>query len=243
MNTDNAFRTLEKKIGYQFQDPTLLRQAFTHSSFTNEHKINKPKNYERLEFLGDAVLEMISSDTLFHLYEDLPEGELTRMRASLVCELALASRARAIKLDQYILLGKGEEATGGRKRDSIVADVMESLIGAIFIDGGIDFAESFIHHYVLSDMESKRIFFDSKTQLQEVVQRAFKDSVHYHIINVDGPEHDKVFHAEVVMGNQQIGQGSGHTKKAAEQEAAHSALLHLKENPAVQSAEGEDSCI
>jgi ribonuclease-3 len=224
---------LEQQIGYHFQDASLLWQAFTHSSFTNEHKINKPKNYERLEFLGDAVLEMISSNTLFHQYEELAEGELTRMRASLVCEMALASKARDLGLDQYVLLGKGEEATGGRKRDSIVADVVESLIGAIFIDGGIDEAESFIRHYVLTDMDKNLLFFDSKTKLQEVVQSTYKKSLRYHILDVNGPEHDKMFQAEVILGDKQIGIGSGHTKKAAEQEAAHAALVNLKNGSAL----------
>jgi ribonuclease-3 len=228
MNADQDFMQFEDTIGYRFQDAALLRQAFTHSSFTNEHKINKPQNYERLEFLGDAVLEMITSDTLFHQYEEMSEGDLTRTRASLVCELALASKARELSLDQYVLLGKGEEATGGRNRDSIVADVVESLIGAIFIDGGIDEAESFIRRFVLTDIENNRLFFDSKTKLQEVVQKTYRKAIRYRILDMVGPEHDKMFHVEVTMGDKQIGKGSGHTKKAAEQEAAYAALLCLQ---------------
>jgi ribonuclease-3 len=228
MNVDQDFIQLEDIIGYRFQDTALLRQALTHSSFTNEHKINKPQTYERLEFLGDAVLEMITSDTLFHQYEEMSEGDLTRMRASLVCEMALASKAREMGLDQFVLLGKGEEATGGRNRDSIIADVAESLIGAIFIDGGIDEAENFVRRFVLTDIEKNRLFFDSKTKLQEVVQREYRKVVKYRILGMSGPEHDKVFHVEVTIGDKQIGKGSGHTKKAAEQKAAYAALLRLK---------------
>jgi ribonuclease-3 len=242
MHADHNFQQLEDTIGYQFQDTSLLRQAFTHSSFTNEQKINKTKNYERLEFLGDAVLEMITSDTLFHQYKEMSEGDLTKMRASLVCELALASKARELGLDHYVLLGKGEEASGGRNRDSIVADVVESLIGAIFIDGGIDEAEHFIRHYILIDMENKRVFLDSKTKLQEVVQRTYKNSVRYHIMETNGPEHNKMFHAEVTLGGKQIGKGKGYTKKAAEQEAAYAALVHMTQDLA-EGTKGEDSCI
>jgi ribonuclease-3 len=242
MNANSNFKQLEDTIGYQFQDTSLLSQAFTHSSFTNEHKINKPKTYERLEFLGDAVLEMITSDILFHQYEEMSEGDLTRARASLVCELALASKARELGLEHYVLLGKGEEATGGRKRDSIVADVVESLIGAIFIDGGIGEAERFIRYYILMDMEKKRVFLDSKTKLQELVQRTNKDGVKYHIMEVKGPEHDKLFHAEVTLGDKQIGKGVGHTKKAAEQEAAYAALVQMTQDLA-EDTKGEDSCI
>lgn len=141
-NMKEALHELQGKIGYQFQDETLLKQALTHSSFANEQKINKLNNYERLEFLGDAVLELVSSEFLYNENEDMPEGQLTRLRASMVCEPALAYCARDIQLNTYILLGKGEESTGGRKRDSITSDVMEAVIGAIFIDGGIEHAKS-----------------------------------------------------------------------------------------------------
>lgn len=141
-NMRKALQELQEKIGYQFQEEALLKQALTHSSFANEQKINKLKNYERLEFLGDAVLELISSEFLYNENVDMPEGQLTRMRASMVCEPALAYCARDISLNSYILLGKGEEATGGRTRDSIISDVMEAVIGAIFLDGGIENAKN-----------------------------------------------------------------------------------------------------
>ena len=153
--TGEAFGALEEKIAYQFRDKTLLRQALTHSSYANEMKINKFEDYERLEFLGDAVLELVSSDFLFRERENTPEGELTKMRASMVCEPALAFCARDFSLEQYILLGKGEEATGGRNRDSIVSDVMEAVIGAIYLDGGLEEASAFIHRFILSDLEHK----------------------------------------------------------------------------------------
>ena len=148
-NRKEALKELQEKIGYQFRDETLLKQALTHSSFANEQKINKLGNYERLEFLGDAVLELVTSEFLFNENKDMPEGQLTRLRASMVCEPALAYCARDIRLGSYILLGKGEEATGGRKRDSIISDVMEAVIGAIFLDGGIENAKKYIYRCLL----------------------------------------------------------------------------------------------
>lgn len=149
---------LEKRIGYTFRDKKLLRQALTHSSFANEQKINKLEDYERLEFLGDAVLELVSSDFLFHENPQMPEGKLTKLRSSMVCEPALAYCARDLELGQYMLLGKGEEATGGRGRDSITSDVMEAVIGAMYLDGGFQAAHDFIHRFVLSDLENKILF-------------------------------------------------------------------------------------
>ena len=145
---------LEEKIAYRFRDGRLLRQALTHSSYANEMKINKYGDYERLEFLGDAVLEFVSSDFLYRQRKETAEGDLTKLRASMVCEPALAFCARELSLQQYILLGKGEQATGGRNRDSIVSDVMEALIGAIYLDGGIEEASAFIHRFILSDLEN-----------------------------------------------------------------------------------------
>ena len=149
---------LEDRIGYRFNDPMLLKQAVTHSSFTNEQKINRYGHYERLEFLGDAVLELISSDFLYHTYSQEPEGKLTKMRASMVCEPSLAFCARDIELGNFLLLGKGEESTGGRERESIVSDVMEAVIGAIYLDGGIEKAKEFIYRFILSDLEHKKLF-------------------------------------------------------------------------------------
>lgn len=230
---------LEERIGYRFQDITLLRQALTHSSFTNEQKINKQKNYERLEFLGDAVLELVSSEFLYHSHPQKSEGELTKLRASMVCEPALAFCAGDLELGQFILLGRGEENAGGRKRDSITSDVMEAVIGAIFLDGGIEPAKAFINRFILSDLEDKQLFYDSKTNLQELIQGTLKKELHYELAAQSGPEHDKTFLVEVYMDQEKIGAGEGRTKKAAEQKAAYEALLLLRGRNERQ----EDPCI
>ena len=227
-NMKEALHELQGKIGYQFQDETLLKQALTHSSFANEQKINKLNNYERLEFLGDAVLELVSSEFLYNENEDMPEGQLTRLRASMVCEPALAYCARDIQLNTYILLGKGEESTGGRKRDSITSDVMEAVIGAIFIDGGIENAKKFIYRFVLSDLEDKILFMDSKTLLQEEIQKKNTSQLRYELVGEEGPDHDKQFSVAAYLDGHLIGSGMGRTKKAAEQQAAYEALKKLK---------------
>lgn len=220
---------LEEKIGYHFKDMSLLRQALTHSSYTNEQKINKAKHYERLEFLGDAVLELVSSEFLYHANPDMPEGNLSKMRASMVCEPSLAFCAGDLELGQYMRLGKGEESTGGRKRDSITSDAMEAVIGAIYLDGGMEPAKAFIHRFILSDLEDKVLFYDSKSNLQEVIQGVLKKDFHYELLEESGPEHDKTFVVDVVMEQERLGRGSGRTKKAAEQQAAYRALLRLRE--------------
>ncbi len=219
---------LEERIGYRFQDPSLLRQALTHSSFSNEQKINKQKHYERLEFLGDAVLELVTSEFLYRHNPQMPEGELTKTRAALVCEPALAFCSRVLELGQFMRFGRGEELTGGRKRDSIVADAMEAVIGAIYLDGGMEPARDFIHRFVLSDLEDKQLFYDSKTNLQELIQGTLKKELRYVELKEYGPEHDKTFVAEVYMEDEKIGTGEGRTKKAAEQKAAYEALLLLR---------------
>lgn len=224
-----AIGRLEEKIAYRFQDDRLLRQALTHSSYANELKINKYGDYERLEFLGDAVLEFVSSDFLYRQREETAEGDLTKLRASMVCEPALAYCAREFALEQYILLGKGEEATGGRKRDSIVSDVMEALIGAIYLDGGIEEASAFIHRFILSDLENKQLFYDAKTILQELVQQGNEGELRYELVREEGPAHDKIFEVEAYVGEQKVGQGAGHSKKAAQQQAAYQALLARRE--------------
>lgn len=227
-NMKKALQELQGKIGYHFQNEVLLKQALTHSSFANEQKINKLNNYERLEFLGDAVLELVSSEFLYNENEDMPEGQLTRLRASMVCEPALAYCARDINLNIYILLGKGEEATGGRKRDSIISDVMEAVIGAIFLDGGIENAKKFIYRFVLSDLEDKILFMDSKTLLQEEIQKQNTAQLRYELVGETGPDHDKQFSVEAYLDDKLIGFGVGRTKKAAEQQAAYEALKRLK---------------
>lgn len=221
---------LEKRIGYTFRDKKLLRQALTHSSFANEQKINKLEDYERLEFLGDAVLELVSSDFLFHENPQMPEGKLTKLRSSMVCEPALAYCARDLELGQYMLLGKGEEATGGRGRDSITSDVMEAVIGAMYLDGGLKAAHDFIYRFVLSDLENKILFYDSKTVLQEMIQTMPEAVFEYVLTGEEGPDHDKEFLVDAVLDGKLIGKGKGRTKKAAEQQAAYEAILALRKN-------------
>lgn len=224
MFNQEKLKELERKIGYQFKKKELLKQALTHSSFSNEQKINKFANYERLEFLGDAVLELLSSRFFFDNYPEMSEGEMTRRRSSMVCEPALAFCARDISLGEYILLGKGEEATGGRKRDSIISDVMEAVLGAIYLDGGLSEADKFVKKYILSDLENKQLFFDSKTILQEKVQKAGKE-LSYVLLSETGPEHDKIFTVEAVIDGKTAGTGQGRNKKSAEQQAAYQVLL------------------
>lgn len=219
---------LEERIGYTFKNAELLRQALTHSSYANERRINKIGNYERLEFLGDAVLELVSSEFLYREHSQLSEGNLTKLRASMVCEPALAFCARDIRLEEFILLGKGEESTGGRKRDSITSDVMEAVIGAIYLDGGMTPAKAYIDRFILSDLENKRLFYDSKSNLQEVAQGKLKRDVEYELLDVQGPEHNQTFCVQVRIGEDVLGTGEGHTKKAAEQQAAYEALLLLQ---------------
>lgn len=222
-----SIERLEERIGYVFRDKNLIRQALTHSSYANERKINKVKDYERIEFLGDAVLEMVSSEFLYNGHGEMSEGQLTRTRAAMVCEPSLASCARDIELDRYILLGKGEEITGGRKRDSIISDVMEALIGAVYLDGGFEQARAFIRRFVLLDLEDKALFYDAKSILQEEMQKEGGD-IRYVLIGESGPEHAKSFSVEVYQGERLLGRGSGHNKKAAQQQAAYEALLRLK---------------
>ena len=220
-------KELEEKIGYEFKKKELIWQALTHSSFSNEQKINKYKNYERLEFLGDAVLELLSSQFFFETYPDMPEGEMTKLRSSMVCELALAYCARDISLGDYLLLGKGEEITGGRTRDSIISDVMEAVIGALYLDGGLSEADAFVKKYILSDLESKQLFFFFLTILQEEVQRDGQ-SLTYELVSETGPDHDKVFMVEARIDGQTVGKGQGRNKKSAQQQAAYQALLARK---------------
>ena len=218
----------QQVIGYQFQNKNLLRQALTHSSYANEKHMHRLSDNERLEFLGDAVLELVSSEHLFAQFPQMPEGELTRLRASLVCEPTLAFCAREIELGSFLRLGKGEEMTGGRHRDSVTSDALESVIGAVYLDGGFANAKEFVLKYVLNDMEHKKLFFDSKTIFQEMVQGNIPGEISYHPLGESGPDHDKTFSVEVWIGEQCMGQGSGRTKKAAEQMAAYRAICRLK---------------
>ena len=219
----------QKIIQYQFNNIGLLKNALTHSSYANEKKTGNYKDNERLEFLGDAVLELTSSEFIYTGNPDMNEGKMTRLRASIVCEPTLAMCARQIHLQEYIMLGKGEDLTGGRTRDSIISDALEALIGAIYLDGGFANAKEFIHRFVLNDLENKQLFYDSKTILQEVVQ-AHGLEVEYELTGDEGPEHDKKLNVIAKAGDLFVVKGTGHTKKAAQQQAAYNALLHLKKN-------------
>lgn len=225
---DAKLKGLEEIIGYSFKDQHLLSHALTHSSYANEKHWDKTKCNERLEFLGDAVLELLSSQFLFKNYPTMPEGEMTKLRASLVCEQTLAFCAEEIPLGDYLLLGKGEDQTGGRKRPSVVSDAMEAVIGAIYLDGGLANAKEFVHRFILNDIEHKQLFYDSKTILQEMVQAEFKDGLVYELLKEEGPDHNKTFEVCVKIGNRVIGKGSGRTKKAAEQVAAYHGICELK---------------
>lgn len=227
MNLENL-EEFQKIIGYRFKNVKLLKHALMHSSFANEKRLTKLSNNERLEFLGDAVLELISSEFLFKQNDKLLEGDLTKIRASLVCEPTLAFCAREIGLGEYILLGRGEELTGGRERDSIISDAMEALIGAIYLDGGFTSAKEFVIKYILSDIDNKKLFFDSKTILQEIIQGEYKEPLVYSLISEEGPDHNKKFKISVLVGDKELGTGAGRTKKAAEQEAAYKAIVKIK---------------
>ena len=230
MNQDYKKLTkLEKKTGYTFKNKELLFHAMVHSSYTNEHHMGRSANNERLEFLGDAVLELSSSDYLFREFPDKPEGEMTKFRASIVCEPTLAGCARQIGLGEYLFLGKGEDAEGGRQRDSILSDALEALIGAIYLDGGFASAKEFVFRFIMNDLEKKKLFYDSKTILQEMVQSRMDGNLVYELIGEEGPDHLKVFHVQAVIGGKKAGIGQGRTKKAAEQMAAYKTILSFQE--------------
>lgn len=228
MNIEYCMHEVEKRIGYTFQNKALLKQAITHSSFINELKINKWDSYQRLEYLGDAVLELSISEYLFHQYPDMAEGKMSKMRASMVCEQALAFCAKDINLGEYILLGKGEESGGGRERNSIIADVFEAIVGAIYIDGGFEVAKKFIAKYVLEDIGERQLFVDSKSILQEMVQAKSHSKLSYKLLEERGPEHNKEFEVAVFIDEECMATASGHNKKDAEQKAAYSALIKLR---------------
>lgn len=223
-------KELEDKISYHFQDKNLLTQALTHSSYANEHRLDHNHCNERLEFLGDAVLEIVTSDFLYHKYTDKPEGDLTKIRASIVCEPTLAYCAEDIQLGSYLFLGKGEDATGGRNRNSVVSDAMEAVIGAIYLDGGFASAKEFVHRFIMTDIEHKKLFYDSKTILQEQVQKNWHDGeISYVLTGEEGPDHDKTFLVDLYVAGEKKSSGKGRTKKAAEQDAAYRCLINWKE--------------
>ena len=221
--------TLETKLGYQFQNPKLLDHALTHSSYANEHHLGSISSNERLEFLGDSVLGMIVADHLYRTFPDLPEGDLTRIRANLVCEGSLVLVAKEWDLGRYLKLGKGENACGGRSRPSILADAVEAVLAAVFLDGGLAHDRDIIQRFLLDRMEQvNRASRDHKTYLQELVQRKSGQVLSYEPIGESGPDHNKTFQMQVLLNGQPIGQGTGHSKKEAEQAAANAAIERLE---------------
>ncbi len=222
---------LEQRLGYVFQDLRLLRGALYHSSYANEHRAQSISSNERLEFLGDAVLGFVSADYLYRKHPDLPEGELTRIRAALVCEDSLHEVAQRLHLGDFLMLGKGEESGGGRHRPSILADAVEAVLAAVFLDGGIDKARGLIYRILLEKepeqaVESRRR--DCKTELQELVQRKPNQELHYALVSESGPDHAKEFTVAVTLNGQVVGLGVGRSKKEAEQSAARTALEQME---------------
>lgn len=217
---------LEKKLGYTFQDRTLLETALSHSSYANENKALSLESNERLEFLGDSVLGQIVATYLYLRYPKMPEGQMTRLRADLVCETSLHEVAQKLELGRYIKLGRGEEHTGGRERESILADAVEAVIAAMYLDGGIDVSKHFIDTYILAGFEAEETHSvtDYKTALQERVQRRAGQVLNYELVAQSGPDHRKTFTMRVTLNGKPIGEGSGRTKKEAEQNAAKSGL-------------------
>lgn len=214
----------EEIIGYKFNDKNLIFTALSHSSFANENKKQRKSN-ERLEFLGDSVLSIIVSDFIFEHYTFLPEGELTKIRASLVCEKALFKFAKEIRLGDFIMLGKGEENTGGRTRPSILADAFEAVIAAIYLDGGMEAAQRHVLRFIPKDFDPRHYHItDYKTILQEIIQRNPEEMVEYVLKDEKGPDHDKEFTVQVMLNSNVIGEGKGKSKKNAEQMAAKQAL-------------------
>ena len=221
-------KDLEKAIGYQFRDIQLLQNALAHSSYANERWHNSLLSNERLEFLGDSVLGMLVADYLYRSFPDRPEGELTRMRADMVCEHTLATVANKIGLGQHLLLGHGEEQGGGRSRESILADAMESVIAACFLDGGLDAALKIVRQFILVEVPVKKLHnADYKTALQELVQQKKNQVLSYAMVGQSGPDHDKKFDVEVSLNGKVVGKGSGSSKKRAEQMAAKGAIENL----------------
>ncbi len=221
-------KELEAAIGYRFRNIGLLQNALTHSSYANERWHNSLMSNERLEFLGDSVLGMVVAEYLYKTFPDRPEGELTRMRADMVCERTLAAVAGRIGLGQHLMLGNGEEQGGGRSRDSILADAVESVIAASFLDGGMEAARKFIQQFILVEVPVKKLHnADYKTALLALVQQKKHQVLSYRLTGESGPDHDKRFDVEVSLNGTVVGSGSGSSKKRAEQKAAHSALVAL----------------
>lgn len=229
----NSLEEIQVNIDYSFNNVNLLNSSLTHSSYANENKMKSYENNERLEFLGDVVVSLTVSEYLYHRFAEFPEGDLTKRRATVVCESSLAFAARKIKLGDYLLLGKGEEATGGRNRDSILADAFEALTGAIYLDGGLGAAKKFLidmfEEEVIYAISKGSLFIDYKTYLQETLQKNTKSKIEYVVEKEIGPDHNKKFYMNVIVENKIIGKGIGRNKKEAEQMAAKQALYKMGE--------------
>lgn len=229
MDTGIVLENVEKSIGYVFNNKELLLEALTHSSFSNEMKINKRPDYERLEFLGDAVLELISSEYLYNLFPTVPEGGLSKKRAAMVCENSLSLCAQRMGLQDAIFFGKGEESSGGRKRPSVLCDVCESVLGAIYLDGGMEPSKNYVYNHILKDLQDSELFVDFKSEVQEYIQRVFPgQDFMYKVLDESGPDHDKSFLTALVVDDEIIALGKGKSKKNAEQEAARNAISIFK---------------
>jgi len=224
---------LEMNLNYKFRNINLLKTALTHSSYANENKMKITDNNERLEFLGDTILNLIVSQYLYKKYPYYPEGELTKIRAKVVCESSLAFAARKIDLGKYLLLGKGEETTGGRDRDSILADASEALVGAVYMDSDFQVVNKLLLENFEADIvyavAKGALFIDYKTELQENLQKITRAKIEYKVVKEEGPDHNKIFYMDVIVDNKTVGTGTGRNKKEAEQMAAKEALLVMGE--------------
>ncbi len=219
------FTEFEEKLGYSFKDKSLLELALTHSSFANENKLKK--NNERFEFLGDSVLGFVTAEYLFTEFKNRPEGEMTKLRAAVVCEKSLFKFAEQIDLGKYILLGRGEDSTGGRNRPSVVSDAFEAIIAAIYIDGGMEAVKPYILRFIKDAVKRETSFKDNKSLLQEEIQKVKGNTLAYEEVGEEGPDHDKTFVFRVKLNGEIIGEGKGKSKKEAEQNAAGNALNKL----------------
>lgn len=226
MGKKTDLNDLQRALGYEFKDPAILRLALTHTSYSNEHKKSDPGNNERLEFLGDAVVDLVAAAHLAALYPCEKEGDLSRRRAAMVSEKPLARCARHLGIPPHLLLGNGEESTGGRDRDSILSDAMEAVIGAIFTDGGFDAAFPVVRDHILNDLSDDELFDDRRSPLQEYYQDMGK-KVEWELISEEGPPHDRTFRVAAVVSGEVVGEGEGRTKKAAAQNAAGDAIKRL----------------
>lgn len=227
---ENLFNDFQEKIGIRFENEKMLKQAFTHSSYVNEHRRKPFEDNERLEFLGDAVLELTVSQFLFKKYPMMSEGELTKLRAAIVCEPSLVAFANELSFGKVILLGKGEEMTGGRERPALLADVFEAFIGALYLDKGIEVVTSFLEKVVYPKINAGAFshVMDFKSQLQELIQRDGSGMIEYHVLQEKGPAHNREFVSRVSLNGAELGTGIGKSKKEAEQNAAQMALVNLK---------------